>query len=499
MFYDRISNKALFIRGLFFFTVIIFFANSIADLISRWLDTEGYYTQGPFVAIAFAWILTKKQKNSINVYKPSRAGYIITAAALLLRLAAQYTSIMTPQLFSLYLFIIGCSCLFFGSGFLKKNIMLYIYLLLALPLPNFFLDYITFNLKMISVHISEFLLLFIYPSTIRLGNILYIDKYYIEITPACSGMENLFGMLSLLWFFALIQKRRIISIIDYVISIPAAILSNIIRILIVSTLTVNGYGKFALHDYHELIGISVFIIIFFVIILFNDLPDLKKQVIIKNNSLASINQENKILIHLIIIMGVFIAGSLSITLHHEQIKKISFRYIKNLVLPETTGWKSRDMEIPDSYYPTLGTNDILMREYTKKTEPGQGSIYLYLLHNSGSRSSFMHRPELCLTGEGYNLVKWNELKLHSGNITVSRQLFKRGSKGLLVYYWYHMNGINLNNYADLQLKMFTTMESNLDCSMIRLSRIVDPDNVEKGEILLRDFAENEIPLILKKI
>jgi len=82
---------------------------------------------------------------------------------------------------------------------------------------------------------------------------------------------------------------------------------------------------------------------------------------------------------------------------------------------------------------------------------------------------------------------------------VSRLLFIRGEKGLLVYFWYKYNSRDISSYLDLQVNMFTDLERRIDCSMIRLSRIVDPGNVEKGEVLLREFAEKEIPIILKNL
>ncbi len=78
-------------------------------------------------------------------------------------------------------------------------------------------------------------------------------------------------------------------------------------------------------------------------------------------------------------------------------------------------------------------------------------------------------------------------------------LFIYGEKGLLVYYWYRYNGKDLGGYMDLQHAMLTDFGNNRDCSMIRLSRIVDPRDVEQGEVLLREFAEKGTPLIFKNI
>ncbi len=498
MVFFRKDSKAWVVYALLLILFIIFFKSTLNELVSRWFTSGAYYSQGPFVFIIFFWILIRRSiLPKIDMANSLFMGYLFIAGAICAEISGQLISILAFQFFALYLFILGMSFLILGKKFVHRNLPLFLFLLLAIPLPSFILDYITLSLKLATASISGYFISIIYPSTSLYGSTLEINNYLIEVTPACSGMENIFGMVTLLWFIALFQKRRIITALDYIISIPAAILANILRIVIVSILTVNGYGKFALEDFHGAIGVIVFILIFISIMLFNELPDFKN---IKNDKgmYVSIFTAEKInLIPLLVIMTILVIGSSAVKFNNSG-EKEKYPLVINNIAAETSVWKSRDEKLEVFYYSMLQTDDILMREYFKKNiTPGDGSVFLYFIHDKGSRKPFLHRPELCLMGEGYNLIEKNIITLQNVDRQITRMLFVRGDKGLLVYYWYKFNGVELSSYLELQFKMITELERKMNCSMIRLSRIVDPGNVEKGEILLREFAEQEIPVILK--
>lgn len=485
---------------LFVFSVLFFFG-SLRELLLRWFASGSYYSQGPFVFAIFLWIL-KKRYGTFNrdTGDSPVAGFSLLSIALAAEVFGRYAAIVTSQFSAIYLFILGCSFLFLGKYFVNRNKGLFVYLLLAIPLPAFLLDHATFYLKLAAAGISGFFLSLMYPATSLHGTTLNINNYVIEITPACSGMQNIFGMASLLWCLALFQKRNLIAAVDYLIAIPAALLSNILRIIIVTILTVHGYGKYALGAFHEVIGTIVFIIIFVLITLINDVPNFKTGGDEKTaDGTPSSEKKKNYMVPLIIIMALMAAGSLAIQLKSSGSKEVKYPLLINSIGTEAPGWKSRDEKLGEIYFSMLKTDDVLMREYYKADDTsGKKSVYLYFIHARGDRTPFLHRPELCLKNEGYNLLSQSVLALPSGR-TVTRMLFIYGEKGLLVYYWYRYNGKDLGGYMDLQYAMLTDFGNNRDCSMIRLSRIVDPRDVERGEVLLREFAEKGTPLIFKNI
>ncbi len=485
---------------LLFSAILLFFNSSIIVLSKRWFLADSYYSQGPLVIAAFLWLLYRNYKSLKHSTQPSHiTGTLITFFAMLLDLSGRYLAIGTFQYFAVYFLITGLVVFYLGRSFVLKNFMLFVYLLLAIPLPGFILDPLTFDMKMFSAHVSELILSVIYPSIERYGSMLYINNYYIEITPACSGMENLFGMVSLLWFFAIIQKRRFIAWIDYLISIPAAIISNILRIIIVTVLTVNGYGKFALEDFHEGIGVVIFIVILFLVSLFNEISfGLPASENIKRGYKPQPEKGERNLFPYIIVMMLLTVFSLVYQVNAYYHEEKIFPHKLNLIAAETDGWRSVDESLPGSYYRMLNTDDILMRQYIRKKSTGEdGKVYLYFFHSSGDRGPFLHRPELCLKGEGYNMLEQNDVMING--TPARRMLFSRNGRGLLVYYWYRFNDKNVGSYIDLQKLLITQFAKDYDCMMFRLSRVVQLNSVEKGESVLMEFAVKEMPIILKKL
>lgn len=483
------------------FAVLLFFNSSIAELAARWFLAGDYYSQGPLVTAAFFWLLYRSYRSCGKVTGPSYlTGSLIISLAILLDISGRFLDIRTFQYFAVYMLITGGAVFFLGRSFAAKNLMLFIYLLLAMPLPGFLLDSVTFNMKMFSSYISEVFLSVIYPSIEQYGSILYINSYYIEITPACSGMENIFGMASLLWFLALIQKSKVVAWIDVVISLPAAIVSNILRIIIVSVLTVNGYGKFALEDFHEWIGVIIFLVILFPVSLFNDIsfkftenPGDKEV-----EGFTRSDVKSRKLLPYIFVMSLLAVVSLVYQLNAYNRIETKYPLMKDLIAMETSGWRSADEPLDGSYYSMLGTDDILMRQYIRKGSAGEdGKVYLYFVHAVGSRAPFLHRPELCLMGEGYNLIEESEVFIKGA--PARRMLFSRNGSGLIVYYWYSMNENRIGSYIKLQRHLITQLNRDYSCIMFRLSRIVDLNNVERGECVLREFAEKEIPQIFRNL
>lgn len=501
---SRINIMTRFTGGVILILTSLFFFESMKDLILRWLQTGSYYTQGPLIFVLFFYILYKKYKTAVTTPENSHVtGIFLISLSLFVDLFGRYASIVSLQFFSIYLFIAGGSFFFLGKSFIYHNKSLFVFLLLAIPFPAFILDHATFYMKLAAANISGLLLHMIYPSTVLHGTTLSINGYYIEVSPACSGMHNIFGMASLLWFFAIFQKRNSIAALDYILTIPAAIISNILRILIVTILTVQGLGKFALGTFHEVIGVIIFIIIFAIVAPFNEWPAFKSGRIENSGGDDFADHGNKKSIALLlVIMSIMTAASAAFMWKSTGQTKKQYHPERNSILAETPGWKSYDEALGENYFSMLNTDDILMRGYYKKNDsPGKTIVYLYFVHAIGDRTPFLHRPDLCLKNEGYNLLDKKVTILPTTGMPASRMLFARGKKGLLVYYWYRYNGRQLGAYSDLQLNMLTDMitgrSDTMDCSMIRLSMVVDPPDTGKDEAILREFAEKEIPLIFR--
>ena len=501
------NNKRIYFIKLILLSILslLFFSSSSGFFLSSLIDDSSYYGHGSFILIAFIWIARKRFRESREITNAEKknsdlSGLIIICFSVLLYLTGIWGFINTFQSIAIYLFILGNFVFFFGSGFVLSNPGIFIYLLLAIPIPKAIIDSLTFDLQLIASHISEIILSLIYPSTVRYGNILNIKGSEIIITPACSGLQNLIGMISLTFFLALFQSNRRVKFFDYIIAVPAALLSNILRIIIVCILAVSYDRKFALEDWHEEIGIIMFLFIFIVISLFNESP-LKKISAGNKSILPFLFKKNKFINLYLIIMSLLLLISFFIPDEFNTVKPDDGKILNNQI-PKIIGkWHSEDFQIEDNYFTILGTNDILMRGYYKKVSGDKNeTMYLFITRSKQNRR-FAHPPHACLQGEGYNLIKEESINLSVNKeiIPCNRALFSRNNSGLLVYYWFNSNNINYNNLLSLYFSFLFMENRRSGGSMIRLSCVVNPDDPAAGEKLMQQFVKEGVPEILKSL
>jgi len=252
------DGNSNFVPIVFLLGVLLGFFNSFQAFFIRWFESGSYYTHGPFIFITAAWLFKKRLNLNPPDLKisPNPLGIGIVVFSVIVNIFGLLFQINFVQCSALYIFLFGSVLYFLGKKVLFRNIDIFVFLLVALPLPSIFILSLTFDMKLFASHVAGTVLSWIYPAMETSGNLLKIEGYSIEVTPACSGLQNILGMFSLLWLLALLQTKKIIAVIDFVIAIPAALLSNIIRIVLVCILVVNGHGKFALDDWHEEIGMQ---------------------------------------------------------------------------------------------------------------------------------------------------------------------------------------------------------------------------------------------------
>jgi EpsI family protein len=499
-------NTAYSKIAIFILLNIIFLYKCFPIFFDKWFWTGSYYSHSPLVLAAFIWLLIKRVKSykpALNNLSINFSGVIITVFSIIIYLIGLWKNFHSFLTWGVFIYIIGNCVLFFGKNFILKNIGIFLYLSLAIPIPEVIINSITFKLNLFASYTSEIFISLLYPSTFRNGNILQVNGHYISITYECSGLSNLLSMFSVIWLLALIQSKKTISVIDYLISIPAAIISNILRIIIVTMFVVNGYEQFALDNWHSEIGIVVFIFIVILIAMFNEFP-VKKVGFYFRISLTKLTyflKENNKFIHFyIILLVIFSIISFIIPSINNLNNSINEILLKDKI-PDSIGkWKSRDEIIDESYYNALGTNNLLMRIYQEKyNNLGNDNIYLFIIRSKDNIAAF-HRPELCLRGEGYELLTQSEIDIQLKNkrvIPVHSMLFIENNKGLLVYYWYYINGENVKNTIKYQLTFLFNMNKESSGNFIRISKPVNLNNIIQEEQKLKQFAEEAIPEILK--
>jgi len=198
-----------------------------------WYSSDDYSHGFFIIPLCFYIIWRKKEILAEIPIKPSLWGLALVIFSLLLYLFAHLAEIMTLTSFSMVLLLAGVVIYFYGFLMFKELIFPLFLLLFMIPVPAQIYAKLTIPLQLFvskaSVGISSLLGLPIY----REGNVIHLHDRTLQVVQACSGLRSMISLLTLSAIFAYLSlKSNLLRTILFFSGIPAAIIVNIIRVLL---------------------------------------------------------------------------------------------------------------------------------------------------------------------------------------------------------------------------------------------------------------------------
>lgn len=136
----------------------------------------------------------------------------------------------------------------------------------------------------------------------------------------------------------------------------------------------------------------------------------------------------------------------------ESLKKAPALDVKLLEFPMQVGeWTGKEMPMNKQVFEILGTDKVLLRQYTDKKDE---KIWFAVVYGEQNRQSF-HPPEYCYLGSGnVELLDKQITKLkvdEQKSMDVNKLTFLMGKHKQLVLYWFTAGGKMTENYYKQQL------------------------------------------------
>lgn len=148
------------------------------------------------------------------------------------------------------------------------------FLLFVIPLSSY-LDFVTIHLRLLASATAVGVLNGLGFEVAREGTAIYSTggtHFAIDIAEPCSGLRSLFALMALTaayaWFTQPTWTRRGVL---FVLSIPLAVLGNVVRILSICLVAAYADPKFALGFYHDYSGYIVFLVAILLMLACSDL------------------------------------------------------------------------------------------------------------------------------------------------------------------------------------------------------------------------------------
>lgn len=244
--------------------VILAYIPTFDWMLGRWGAVDTYYSHGylvPFVSLFVAWL--KRAQLAALPVKPSRWGWLVLGAGILVFLVSALWRVYFSSGFSFLAVVCGLILLFWGTKHLRTLWFPITFLLFMIPLPMVAIANISFKLKMFAAQVSAVIVNMMGVAAVREGSVIKTMHSYVIVEDPCSGIRSLIALIALgalMAYFSRMSRTK--KIILFLASIPLAVITNIIRIVAV-TLASEIYGApFATGAFHDFMGIMVFVLAF---------------------------------------------------------------------------------------------------------------------------------------------------------------------------------------------------------------------------------------------
>jgi len=225
----------------------------------------------PPLALYFAW--RKRHRFNAQTESPLLvAGIVVVLGSLLVyfvgRLGAEF---FLTRISSLTL-VAGMVLYFYGWKHLRVMAFPLCFLFLAIPIPALIFNTVSIPLQGLASEASSEFLNFCDVPVLREGNVLQLATTSLGVAEACSGLRSLLSLIALSVILGYMRWRNLGQrLVLIALSIPVALLLNIVRITVTGIIAENWSVKYAMGFFHEFSGWVVFVLAFFILYLISSL------------------------------------------------------------------------------------------------------------------------------------------------------------------------------------------------------------------------------------
>lgn len=202
-------------------------------LVGRW-STDDNYSHGFIVPlIAAFFVYSRRDELTCLTPKPMRSGWVAVLAGLLLYGFGVLTGVKYFEAYSIVTVLLGVTLTVGGAKALKFFAFPILYLILMVPLPAGIYASFAAPLQLLASKVAVWVLR-------TAGAYVYADANIIRfaggkslaVAEACSGLRSILGLTAtgLAFVYILREETWVVKVILVLMTVPIAILTNIVRV-----------------------------------------------------------------------------------------------------------------------------------------------------------------------------------------------------------------------------------------------------------------------------
>ena len=231
----------------------------------RWFARDSYYSHGiliPFVTLYLIW--QKKEVLKKTPREPAGWGIVFLVFGILVLLLSSLLRVYFLGGFSLIIVLVGLILGFYGKGVLSKILFPICFLAFMVPLPEVLIAEISFDMKIFAAQIAAYILNHhLHLPALREGSLIKMSHTYVMVDDVCSGLRSLISLTALGSIFAYEMKGAFYKkLFVFALTVPIAIITNVFRIIILSSISETWGAQYAMGFVHVVSGFLVFALAF---------------------------------------------------------------------------------------------------------------------------------------------------------------------------------------------------------------------------------------------
>jgi len=248
---------------------LLVYAPTFGWMYDRWMVEGSYYSHGPLVPLICAFLIWQQRtKLAAMHYKGVRLGWVFFLSGLLIHLISSLWQVYFSSGFSLLLTVAGLVLLFLGRRFLRQAWFAVAFLVFMIPLPEVLISNMSFRLKLFAASIATFAVNRMGIPAMRQGSVIQTQHAVLTVEDPCSGIRSLIALIALGALMAHMSKlTRPKKIVLFASTLPIAILSNVVRIILLTVVSEIYGTEAAMGWFHDFTGFAVFAVAFLGLVL----------------------------------------------------------------------------------------------------------------------------------------------------------------------------------------------------------------------------------------
>ena len=198
----------------------------------RYMSPDSYYSHGFLIPFVVGYLIWDKRRDLKTAEKfPSMWGFVLIVFAATTHVIGTLLYVFSVSGFSVFILIIGFSLFIFGKDVTRIIWFPLLFLLFMFPAPLALITMISFPLKILVANYGVKIVELTGIPILREGFNIIIPQGTLLVGNPCSGLRSLVAFLALGSLFAYLSDLSVAKKwVLFLLSVPFALLSNLVRV-----------------------------------------------------------------------------------------------------------------------------------------------------------------------------------------------------------------------------------------------------------------------------